>query len=102
LLRRKVPVAPSTATVLSLTTLGNGRGDDFEEAYRLRERREIPPLEELLRRVGLGSDARILEIESELEHGRRIYEIEYVDGSGRIREVLIDARSVAVISDQEE
>lgn len=96
------PVALSTMTILSLAIVGSLRGDDFEEAYRLRERREILPLEELLRRSGLGSDVRILEIESELEHGRRVYEIEYLDGSGRIREILIDARSGAVIADEEE
>jgi uncharacterized membrane protein YkoI len=85
-----------------LAAAGNGRGDDFEEAYRLRERREILSLEELLHRAGLEADARVLEIESELEQGRWVYEIEYVDGLGRIREVLIDARSGAVLAHEEE
>ena len=65
---------------------------------------EILPLEELLRRAELGADTRILEIEIELEleHGHHAYEIEYVDGSGRIREVLIDAQTGKVLSGQEE
>ena len=77
-------------------------GDDSDEAYRLRERNEILPLEELLRRLDLGPDTRILEIESELEHGRRVYEIEYLDSSGRVREALIDAQSGAVLADEED
>ena len=79
-----------------------GQGDDYEEAFRLRESREILPLEELMRRLDLGPDARILEIESEFEHGRRVYEIEYLSGNGRIREVLIDARTGETLADEED
>lgn len=76
--------------------------DDHEAALRLREQEEILPLEELLTRIKLGQDARILEIESEREHGRPIYEIEYVDGQGRIHEVSIDAASGRVLGEDEE
>jgi len=76
--------------------------DDHEAALQLREREEILPLEELLTRIKLGPDARVLEIESEHEHGRLIYEIEYVDGQGRIREVSIDAASGRVLGEHEE
>jgi uncharacterized membrane protein YkoI len=90
------------AAILSLLAAGAVQGDDYEEAFRLRESREILPLEELMRRLDLGPDARILEIESEFEHGRRVYEIEYVSGNGRIREVLIDARSGEILADEED
>ena len=79
-----------------------GHGDDYKEAIRLRESREILPLEELMSRLDLEPDARILEIESELEHGRRVYEIEYLSGNGRIREVLIDARTGEILADEED
>ena len=90
------------AAILSLLAAGAVQGDDYEEAFRLRESREILPLEELMRRLDLGPDARILEIESEFEHGRRVYEIEYLSGNGRIREVLIDARSGEILADEED
>ena len=86
--------------VLSLATAGISYGHDYEEAYRLRERQEIIPLEQILRRLDLGADIRILEIETEFEHGRRVYEIEYLTGGGRIREILIDARSGEVLADE--
>lgn len=87
--------------MLSLLVVG-ARGDDYEEAYRLRERAEILPLEQLLRGLNLGPDARILEIESEREHGRHVYEIEYLDRGGRVRKALIDAGSGEVLSDRED
>ena len=91
------------AAILSLLAAGAVQGDDdHEEAFRLRESREILPLEELMRRLDLGPDARILEIESEFEHGRRVYEIEYLSGNGSIREVLIDARSGEILADEED
>ena len=92
----------TVVVLLSLLVTGAAHGDDYEEAYRLRERKEILPLEELLRRLDLGADTRVLEIESEFEHGRRVYEIEYLDSGGRVREVLIDAVSGEVLSDEEE
>jgi uncharacterized membrane protein YkoI len=81
------------AAILTLVAIDPCHGHDYEEAYRLRERREILPLEELLRRHDLGPGTRILEIETEVEHGRLLYEIEYLDGSGRVREIWMDART---------
>lgn len=89
--------------ILALAAAGlSVADDDHDRALRLRERREILPLEELLLRLDLGQGARILEIESEMEQGDPVYEIEYVDGSGRIREVLIDAKSGRVLAGEEE
>jgi len=102
-MRFPLPVPILAVVILSVAVLGIGHGDDdHEEAYRLRERREILPLEELLRRLDLGADARILEIESEFEHGRRVYEIEYLSGDGRVREVLIDAVSGEVLAEEDD
>jgi uncharacterized membrane protein YkoI len=88
-----------TAAIASVSGLNAIHGSDFEEAFRLREGEEILPLEELLHHLGLGPDVRILEIENEFEHGRRVYEIEYLDRGGRIREVLIDADTGEVLAD---
>jgi uncharacterized membrane protein YkoI len=101
LMRFVWPMLVSAAGILSVASLAGAHGSDYEEAFRLRERREILPLEELIRRAGLNPDARILEIESEFEHGRRVYEIEYLDPRGRIREVLIDAGSGEVLTEME-
>jgi uncharacterized membrane protein YkoI len=75
--------------------------DDHDAARRLRRDEEILPLEAIVERAGIGADSRILEVEAEFEHGRRIYEIEYVDTRGRIMEVVVDARSGEVLEQKE-
>lgn len=102
-MRVPYPMLTLAAVILITAVVGIGHGDDdHEEAYRLRERREILPLEELLRRFDPGADARILEIESEFEHGRHVYEIEYLSRDGRVREALIDAASGEVLAEEED
>jgi uncharacterized membrane protein YkoI len=81
------------ALILMLVMIGPCHGHDYEDANRLRERGEIIPLEELLHRHDLGPGARILEIETEVEQGRLLYEIEYLDGSGRVHEIWMDAQT---------
>jgi len=76
--------------------------DDHVAAYRLRQDREILPLEEILARADIPPDARILEVEHEVEHGRHIYEIEYVAAEGRIVEVEVDARTGEVLQREED
>jgi uncharacterized membrane protein YkoI len=80
-----------------LAAVGVLAGDDHDEARRLRRDDEILPLETIVERAGLGADSRILEVETEFEHGRRVYEIEYVTAGGRIMEVVVDARSGEVL-----
>lgn len=75
--------------------------DDHDAALWLRERGEILSLEELMRRLDLAQDTRILEIESEMEHGRAFYEIELLERGGRIRKILVDARTGAVVKEKD-
>ena len=93
---RLTPVIP----ILALLVAGPCLGDDHEGAYRLREEGQLLPLEELLRRAGLGDEVRILEVEREVEHGRQVYDIEYVDRGGRIRELHIDAGTGKVLREE--
>lgn len=63
---------------------------DHEEARLLRERGDIVPLAELLQHPSLAAQ-RVLEAELEYEHGRPVYELEILDGDGRVRERYFDA-----------
>jgi uncharacterized membrane protein YkoI len=74
------------------------RADDDHERARLAvQRGEILPLEEILRRLPLAADERLLEVEVERDDGIWIYEIEVVSPSGRVREFEVDARDGRVI-----
>ena len=74
------------------------RADDDHERARLAvQRGEILPLEEILRRLPLAPDERLLEVEVERDDGLWIYEIEVVSPAGRVREFEVDARDGRVI-----
>jgi len=101
-MRLTIALALSTALALASATPAPARADeDHDAALSLRERGEILSLEELMRRMDLGEDARILEIESAIEHGRALYEIELLERGGRIRKILVDARTGAVVKEKD-
>lgn len=57
---------------------------------------DLPLLEDILRR--LGPDMRhLVRIEPEYEDGRRMFEIKYIDRSGRLIEVYVDAETGDVL-----
>ena len=97
-MRLLIPLALALASAAAAPVKAD---DDHDSALRLRERREILPLEELMRRLGMDKDVRILEIESEMEHGAALYEIEYVERNGRIRKIRVDARSGQVLGEED-
>jgi uncharacterized membrane protein YkoI len=59
-------------------------------------------LEEIVRRLRLPEESRILEVEREEKNGRLYYEIELLDGQGRVRELYVDPRTAEVIEEEEE
>lgn len=74
--------------------------DDYQEAYRLRSNAEIMPLEEIIERLELDPSDRILEIESEFEHGMRVYEIEILTREGYIQEIEVDAVTGRILEEE--
>jgi uncharacterized membrane protein YkoI len=90
--------------VLALAAGGAVGGDDHDRARRLREAGDVLPLEQVLQslRQRSGAAVRVLEVELERKHGRWIYEIEYLNDQGRVREARFDARSGEPLSDRPE
>ncbi|WJW74305.1 PepSY domain-containing protein [Thiohalobacter sp. IOR34] len=60
------------------------------------------PLQELVRRLHLPPDTRILEIERKQGDGRLLYEIELLTPDQRVYELLVDPRSGEVLEQEEE
>lgn len=75
----------STAPLKADPAMDHGTIRDLVEAG------EILPLEEILRRHQGRIHGRILDLEVEHEHGRVVYEIEYMGEDGVIHEAYIDA-----------
>ena len=80
--------------MLWLTQAGAGSGLHHDQVQVLREAGTIVPLDTILadyrQRYRQG---RILETELEFEHGRYVYEIEFLDSDGVVRELEYDAES---------
>ncbi|MBT8440162.1 MAG: hypothetical protein HKP55_01850 [Gammaproteobacteria bacterium] len=64
--------------------------DDHDEVRDLKNRGEIIALYELINKAGL-TEVKILEAELEREHGKLVYELEFLDAEGRVFEQYFDA-----------
>lgn len=84
------------------TVLAGREDDDHERVYEARQDESILSLEEILERLDLGPDARVLEVEHEIEHGRNIYEIEYLMKGGDIYELEVDAATGKILKRERE
>ncbi|MCU0836915.1 MAG: PepSY domain-containing protein [Chromatiaceae bacterium] len=95
-------LTPLLLMALTLAAALPAAASDDDRSWRERGEAEALPLAELLQRADLGPGARVLEVEGKRKRGRALYEIEYVDGTGRIYEVLIDAVTGEVLRREEE
>ncbi len=77
-------------------------GADHERARAAVERGEALPLDRILAAVRPRIDGDIVETEFEREHGAWTYAIKYIDRSGRMREIVVDARTAEVLDREDE
>jgi uncharacterized membrane protein YkoI len=102
-------VMPSAALPLSVLALfallalpAPVRADDEEDHERARAavlRGEALPLDVILARLPLREGERLIEVEFDREDGRWVYELEFIDTDGRVRELEVDALSAAILED---
>lgn len=76
--------------------------DDHDEAKRLFDSGDILALEIVLQKVREIQAGKILEVELETEHGKKVYEIELLTPDGRVLELLFDARTGEHLSTEKE
>ncbi len=107
-LNRRLLVLTAMAAVLAPAEAlarpgrGRGRGGDHDVARDALEHGEALPLAEILPLALRAVPGEILEIELEREHGRLVYEIELLARNGRVRKVILDARTGAVLGVEDE
>ena len=88
------PLALSPLQVLGQDTVF----PDFEIAEEAVRRGEILPLATIMEHVAAVQPGRVIEVELEMEDGIRVYEVELITPDGRLLEVDLDARTVAILS----
>ncbi len=103
-----MPALPRTArylafALLTVCSLAAARDLDQDEALELRQKGIILPLEQLLEAaLGRYPGARLLEAELEEKHERYEYEVELLTPAGVVREIKLDARTGALLKDEED
>ncbi|MEZ5870692.1 MAG: PepSY domain-containing protein [Nitratireductor sp.] len=73
------------------------RKKDHDDLYKARKSGAILPLAEILRRLRPVTGPEVVDVEFETRHDVPVYEIKYVDKSGRRKEIYVDARTAAVV-----
>jgi uncharacterized membrane protein YkoI len=90
---------------LSVAPPGGAQADDdddaleHEEARRALEQGLVRPLEEIIAEARKHVQGDLIEVELEREDERYIYELEFIQPSGQIVELQLDAKSMAIIED---
>ena len=88
------------AFALALTAPLDARGDDdHERALAAVERGEALPLDALLLKANLRDGERLIDVELEREDGRWVYELEFIDERGHVREIEMDALTGDIVVD---
>lgn len=72
---------------------------EHEEARKALEQGLVRPLEEIIAEARKHVQGDLIEVELEREDGRYIYELEFIQPSGQIIELQLDAKSMAIIED---
>ena len=70
---------------------GAGDAEEWKGLRRLVEQGHVLPLEDILARYPEAVYGQLLDIEVEREHGRIVYELEFLRDDGRVLEVEVDA-----------
>lgn len=79
-----------------LSAPADGRSD-HERARQAYEAGEVMPLRALLAQIERDYPGQVLEVELERDHGRWIYELKLLQGSGALVKLEVDARDGSVL-----
>lgn len=76
------------------------KNSEQDNAWEARQDGSILSLADVLAIVAPQIRGEIIEIEFDYEDGTSVYEFKYVNPSGRVREVYVDARTGTILSDK--
>ena len=94
---RRVPLLSVLVLLAGPSLAGDHRGHD-DDLSQERKRGHVLPLAVIMERIGPTVSRNIVEIETERHEGAIIYEIYYLDGEGRRREIAVDARTGTILA----
>ena len=74
--------------------------DDYGDIRSLVKQGEILSLEDILERYPEADYGRLLDLEVEREHGRIVYEMEFLRDDGRVLELEVDAKDGTLLEQE--
>jgi len=74
-----------------------GRGGDHDDARAAVDQGRALSLSQILPRALAAVPGEVLEVELDEEHGQLVYEIEILSRDGRVKQVVLNARTGAVL-----
>ena len=77
----------------SVPAVARAGDDDHDRVRRARERGEILPLVDILKRAEQAYPGQVIETEFDDEHGRMVYELVVLADDGRVVKLYYDART---------
>ena len=99
------PLALALFVALAIAPPMGAQADDdddaieHEEARRALEQGLVRPLEDIIVEARKHVQGDLIEVELEREDGRYIYELEFIQPSGQIVELQLDAKTMAIVED---
>jgi hypothetical protein len=87
-----------SAFLLTMTLTGHARAD-HDEAIALSRAGVVAPIARLIEQASARYPGRSLEVESEKGSGRYLYEIEWLQDTGRVRKLWLNARTGMPVND---
>ena len=93
-------VAADTVFTGSTGPARSDETDKQEQVYKHRKSKDILPFRDVLQAVRPFIKGEIIETEFEIEHGLPVYEFKYIDRTGRVREMYVNARTGKIIKDE--
>lgn len=92
-------LAPSIGAPVDGSSDDDDDALEHEQARLALEQGLVRPLEEIIAEARKHVQGDLIEVELEREDGRYIYELEFIQPSGQIIELQLDAKSMAIIED---
>ncbi|TLS67912.1 PepSY domain-containing protein [Mariprofundus erugo] len=85
------------AMVVVISTTAMALADDADRVRQLRSTDSIMPLATIVKMVEARYPGKLLDVELEEEHGKVVYEIEFLGDDHQVHHLEIDARSGSFI-----
>lgn len=88
---------------IAAVTIGIAHSDEeshHEDVLKQRETKDILSFDAVLSTIRPMINGEIIEAEFEMEDGVPVYEFKYIDPSGHVREMYVDARTGKIIKDK--